>query len=65
MIKKIHDNDKYIYNHTVNTYNDYTSLRGIGIDGVYTDQLLPRVTQVYENLAEEVICINENREVKV
>ena len=37
-----------IYNHTLNTYTDITDGKTKGIDGFYTDLLLPADMMAYE-----------------
>ncbi len=48
-IQALHESGLYLYNNTINDYDFYTELRGIGVDGVYTDLLLQDSVDIYEN----------------
>ena len=48
VIKTIHNNEMLIYNHTLNAYTDITDGKAKGIDGFYTDLLLPADMLAYE-----------------
>lgn len=50
-ISRIHENGMLFYVHTVNYYSDITGTRPRGVDGFYTDLLLPQDLAVYEQFS--------------
>ncbi len=52
-LQQIHNMGRFFFVHTVNTYSDITQGRNRGVDGFYTDILLPQDLEVYD-------CINKS-----
>lgn len=46
--ERVHSIGKKLYTHTVNTYTSMVEYAGNGVDGFYTDFLLPEDAQVYQ-----------------
>ena len=52
-IKRIHTAGKKWFRHTINDYSDFSRFSGEGMDGAYTDVLLPRDIQLLANISED------------
>ena len=50
-IQKIHDLGRLFFVHTVNSYYDITAGRSRGVDGFYTDVLLPQDLEIYKSIS--------------
>ena len=49
-INTIHDNGLLLYTHTLNSYEQLVSESARGVDGLYTDLLLPRDIEIYDKI---------------
>lgn len=41
VIQSAHDAGLKVYNHTVNTFDKYDKATNLGVDGFYTDEIIP------------------------
>jgi hypothetical protein len=49
-VNEIHKKKKYFFNHTIDTFKNYTKARTLGADGVYTNVLNLGDAELYESL---------------